>query len=141
MIMIYNCYNYYILMLFFMTKLHCYRIRELVTKSPIKQTKSVISMPYRPDFQGFCHLHAFQKMHVPFLSNVFFLITCKIMLLVPNIIDLSDYLSPLYPCFFFILIIFLKKINLKPLLSSQDVASQTACIFLPLQLLRTGSYF
>lgn len=32
-IMLYDCYNYYILMLSFITKLDCYNVRELVAKS------------------------------------------------------------------------------------------------------------
>lgn len=34
-IAIHDCYNYSILMLFFITKLNCYRLRKLVTRNLI----------------------------------------------------------------------------------------------------------
>lgn len=34
--MMYGCYNYYVLKLFFITKLECYKISKLVTKNLIE---------------------------------------------------------------------------------------------------------
>lgn len=69
-----DCYNYSILMLFFITKLDCYRVRELVTRNLIWLPQSVISTRYDMIWhsQGFGHLDAFQKPGPENAYSIFF---------------------------------------------------------------------